>query len=227
MGEIDYKKIEKIIHYGFKNKDILKTAFTHSSYANQHNVESYERYEYLGDSILNFVIADALFKNYENEQEGVLTKWRAKLVNSENLSYIIKELDLEKFVLIGDSAKKQDFTKSMREDLFESIVGAIYLDSSLEKARRFILRFIDTTNMNNKKDIDYKSLLQEKIQGTRGANLVYFTYEDPIEKGRFCSEVYINDIFVARAFSRSKKNAQLECAKLALSDDKTLDKILN
>lgn len=227
MGEIDYKKIEKIIHYGFKNKDILKTAFTHSSYANQHNVESYERYEYLGDSILNFVIADALFKNYENEQEGALTKWRAKLVNSENLSYIIKELDLEKFVLIGDSAKKQDFTKSMREDLFESIVGAIYLDSSLEKARRFILRFIDTTNMNNKKDIDYKSLLQEKIQGTRGANLVYFTYEDPIEKGRFCSEVYINDIFVARAFSRSKKNAQLECAKLALSDDKTLDKILN
>ncbi len=227
MGEIDYKKIEKIIHYGFKNKDILKTAFTHSSYANQHNVESYERYEYLGDSILNFVIADSLFKSYENEQEGTLTKWRAKLVNSDNLSYIIKELDLEKFVLIGDSAKKQDFTKSMREDLFESIVGAIYLDSSLEKARRFILRFIDTTNMNKKKDIDYKSLLQERIQSTHGANLVYFTYEDPLEKGRFCSEVYINDIFVARAFSRSKKNAQLECAKLALSDDKTLDKILN
>ena len=125
------------------------------------------------------------------------------------------------------TAKKQDFTKSMREDLFESIVGAIYLDSSLEKARRFILRFIDTTNMNKKKDIDYKSLLQERIQSTHGANLVYFTYEDPLEKGRFCSEVYINDIFVARAFSRSKKNAQLECAKLALSDDKTLDKILN
>ena len=89
------------------------------------------------------MIADSLFKSYENEQEGTLTKWRAKLVNSDNLSYIIKELDLEKFVLIGDSAKKQDFTKSMREDLFESIVGAIYLDSSLEKARRFILRFIE------------------------------------------------------------------------------------
>lgn len=225
MSQFDVKKIEKIIHYSFKNKDNLKNAFTHSSYANQHMTESYERLEFLGDSILNFIVADELFK-LSGDEEGRLTKWRARLVNSDNLSEIIDKLDLTKYILVGDSIKNIGELKSVKEDLFESLTGAIYIDSSLDKARRFVTRFIDVNSVFKKKDVDYKTLLQEKIQAKKGANLVYFTYEDPLEKGRFCAEVYINDVFVARAYSKSKKTAQAECAKLALSDNKVLDKIL-
>lgn len=225
MESFDYKKVEKIIHYCFKDKTLLQTAFTHSSYANQNSVKSNERLEYLGDSILNFVIAEQLFNNYDVE-EGQLSKWRSKLVNTDALCNIIERLGLDKFLLVGGSFKNQPLTRSIKENLFESIIGAIYLDSSLDKARRFITRFIDTDKAVKKENVDYKTVLQEVVQKTKGANLVYFTYENPLENGTFVAEVYINDIFVARSTSSSKKEAQIECAKLALSDQKLLDKIL-
>ena len=225
MELFDCKKIEKIIHYCFKDKNLLKTAFTHSSYANQNSVKSNERLEYLGDSILGFVVAEQLFNNFDVE-EGQLSKWRSKLVNTDSLSNIIERLKLDEFLLLGGSFKNQPLTKSIKENLFESIVGAIYLDSSLDKTRRFITRFVDTSCVAKKDNFDYKSKLQELVQKTKGANLVYFTYENPLETGDFVAEVYINDIFVARTSSCSKKEAQMECAKLALNNQKLLDKIL-
>lgn len=216
MLEFDDKKIEKIIHYSFKDKNLLKLAFTHSSFANQFNTLSNERLEFLGDSILNYIITDALYKTY-SAPEGQLSKWRAKMVNSDNLSNIVSSLGLDKFILLGKSFK-EGATKSIKENLFETITAAIYLDSSMEKAKRFVLRFIDVENEENKQDIDFKSKLQEEVQKVRGSNLVYFTYENPKEKGNFCAEVYINDIFISRAFGKTKKNAQMECAKQALQD---------
>lgn len=226
MTENEIKKIEKIIHYCFKNKKLLVTAFTHSSYAHQYGEKSNERLEYLGDSILNFVIARELFNNYDVE-EGQLSKWRSKLVNTDSLSRIVEEQKLDNFLLLGGSFKNQTLAKPIKEDLFESIVGAIYLDSSMDKASRFILRFIDPKVSIKKAEIDYKSLLQERVQQKKGANLVYFTYEDPLVAGDFCSEVYINDFFVARSKSQNKKSAQMECAKLALENEKLLNKILD
>ena len=90
MTDADIKKIEKIIHYSFKNKQILKTAFTHSSYANEYHTESNERLEFLGDSILDFVVADELFCNF-NIEEGKMTKLRAKLVNGDALANIVED----------------------------------------------------------------------------------------------------------------------------------------
>lgn len=226
MNSSDIKKIEKIIHYSFKDKANLVEAFTHSSYANQHGCTSYERLEFLGDAILDFVIASELY-NKSNLKEGELSKSRARLVNSSSLIKIIDNLKLSSFIRVGDSVKSLDNANSIKEDLFESIVGAIYIDSSLDKARRFITRFIDVnTSFNKVTLIDYKSLLQEKVQRIKGSNLVYFTYEDPTNNGDFCAEVYINDVFVARAFSKNKKTAQMECARLAMQDEKTLEKIL-
>jgi len=226
MQEFDYKKIEKIIHYGFKNKDLLKMAFTHSSYANDNNLPSNQRLEYLGDSVLNFIVADYLYNNY-NVEEGQMSKWRSKMVNSDNLSKIIETLGLDKFLLLGKSFSKQEIAKSIKEDLFESIVGAIYTDSSIEKAKRFVFRFIDVKKSVKKKDKDYKTCLQELVQKVKGANLVYFTYELPKNPGTFCAEVYINDVFVARSQAASKKQAQTDCAKLALTDKKAINQILN
>ena len=225
MVEFDIKKIEKIIHYGFKNKDILKTAFTHSSYANEHNVVSNQRLEFLGDSILNFAVADYLYNNF-NVEEGQMSKWRSKMVNSDNLAEIIENLELDQYIMLGKSFGKQNPAKSIKEDLFESIVGAIYVDSSLEKAKRFIFRFIDINKSVKKKDVDYKSLLQEEVQKVKGSNLVYFTYEIPRQPGNFCAEIYVNDVFLARSVATTKKQAQIDCAKLALKDKTELKKIL-
>ena len=223
-NNFDAKKIEKIIHYSFKNKDLLKTAFTHSSYAYEKKVESNERLEFLGDSVLNLAVSEELYNNYKVE-EGQMSKWRSKMVNSETLSQIIEGLELDKFLLTGKSFSSFDLSKSMKEDLFESIVGAIYTDTSFEKAKRFIFRFINTKKSVKKKDVDYKSSLQEIVQKHKGANLVYFTYETPKNPGMFCSEVYINDIFIARSESESKKQAQVECAKLALLNKEKLKEI--
>ena len=217
MSNFDASKIEKIIHYGFKNKELLKTAFTHSSYANQNNVKSNQRLEYLGDAILNFVVADYLYNNF-NVEEGQMSKWRSKMVNSENLSGIIDSLGLDKFLLLGNSFNSQEVAKSLKEDLFESIVGAIYLDTSLEKAKRFIFRFIDINKSVKKKSVDFKTALQEEVQKVKGGNLVYITYESPTNPGTFCAEVYINDVFIAKSVSTTKKQAQIECAEKALKD---------
>ena len=215
--EFDASKIEKIIHYSFKDKELLKTAFTHSSYANQNNVKSNQRLEYLGDAILNFVVADYLYNNFDVE-EGQMSKWRSKMVNSENLSSIIDSLGLDRFLLLGKSFNSQEVARSLKEDLFESIVGAIYLDTSIEKAKRFVFRFIDVKKSVKKKSVDFKTALQEEVQKVKGANLVYITYEIPTRPGNFCAEVYVNDIFISKSVSTTKKQAQIECAELALKN---------
>lgn len=225
MSDFDIKKIEKIIHYGFKDKENLKTAFTHSSYANEHGVKSNQRLEYLGDSILNFSVAEYLYNNFDVE-EGQMSKWRSKMVNSDNLANIIETLELDKHLLLGKSFGKQEPAKSIKEDLFESLVGAIYVDSSLEKAKRFIFRFINIKKSVKKKDVDYKTVLQEEVQKVKGANLVYFTYEIPKQPGNFCAEIYINDVFVARSTGTTKKQAQIDCAKIALKDKVLLKQII-
>ena len=225
MLQFDVKKIEKIIHYTFKNKEILKTAFTHSSYANDNGVTSNQRLEFLGDAVLNFAVADYLYSNYDVE-EGQMSKWRSKMVNSDNLSGIIETLKLDEYLLLGKSFSHQEKSKSIKEDLFESLVGAIYTDSSFEKAKRFIFRFINIKKSVKKKDVDYKSALQELVQKVKGANLVYFTYELPRQAGVFCAEIYVNDVFVARSESTSKKQAQIDCAKLALKNKAQLKEIL-
>lgn len=225
MSNFDEKKVEKILHYGFKNKDLLRQAFTHSSYANEHNVKSNERLEFLGDSVLSFIVAEDLYNTF-NVEEGQMSKWRAKMVNSDNLASIIESLELDKFLLVGKSAKGV-ISKSMKEDLYESIVGAIYIDNnSMDKARRFVFRYISSITTSKKKDLDYKTTLQEEVQKEKGAGLVYFTYEDPDDKEIFVAEVYINDIFVARSKGASKKEAQMDCARLALEDKQKLREVI-
>jgi len=225
MSNFDEKKIEKIIHYGFKDKNLLKLAFTHSSFANQTGTASSERLEFLGDSILSFLIAEDLYSKFDVE-EGKMSKWRAKMVNSDNLANIITALSLDDFLLVGKSFAKNAISQSMKEDLFESLIGAIYLDSSMDKAKRFVFRFINTTSSVKKKDLDFKTQLQERVQQVKGSTLVYFTYGLPNDPGTYCAEVYINDIFVARSTAQSKKQAQIDCAKVALSDEEKLEKFL-
>lgn len=225
MLNFEADKIEKILNYKFKDKNLLKTAFTHSSYANDNNIQSNQRLEFLGDSVLNFIVADFLYQNFDVE-EGKMSKWRSKIVNCDSLSNVISKLKLEKYIILGKSIGNTTLSKSVLEDLFESIVGAIYLDGGLTKTKNFIKKCIDLNEAVEKKDTDYKTKLQEIVQKVKGSNLVYFTYEIPRQPGYFCAELYINDIFVARTTSTSKKQAQIECAKLALKNKEEITKIL-
>lgn len=220
----NFDSVEKIIKYKFKNRQLLKTAFTHSSYL-QKNVKEVcnERLEFLGDAVLELVVSDYLYNHYDLV-EGEMTKCRARLVNTKSLARIISLLKLDNYLLKNIS--DLDVPDSLRADLFESILGAIYLDGGFDKAKSFALKHINIESGMKISEIDYKTSLQEIVQKYKGSNLVYFTYEVPREPGMFCSEVYINDVFVAKSVANSKKKAQLECAKIAFNNKQKLKSIL-
>lgn len=140
------KELEEKLGYHFKNKSYLRTALTHSSYANETKAPggSNERLEFLGDSILGWVVADYLFKHFPDLPEGDLTKKRAALVCEKACCGFSTQLNVGKYLLLshGEQNSGGRTRSSILADAFESIIAAIYLDGGLEEARKFILRFV-------------------------------------------------------------------------------------
>lgn len=205
---VNVKEIEDIIGYRFKNKELLKTAFLHSSQGFPNN----ERLEYLGDTVLDLAIADKLFLD-KNDMEGNLTKKRASIVCESNLAEIVKKYDLHSFIVFGNSFKSKP-SNAVCADLFESIIGAIYLDNdrSMVEVRKFVDRFID---MNVCNSIDYKTSLQEIIQKDKNAKLYYRTIEIEQDKNehKFECVLYLNGKIQSKAKGKSKKEAERNAAK--------------
>ena len=146
MQEKDLKKLEKKINYNFNNKDLLKNALTHKTYAyeSQIPIEFNERLEFIGDSILGFLVARELYRANRYFSEGELTRRRATLVNNKFLAKKAKELDIGKFLMLGKGESKQNGAKNPTNlaNALEALVGAVYLDSDLETVRKFILENI-------------------------------------------------------------------------------------
>ena len=143
MRPCDYEVVENIIGYTFKDKRLLLEAFTHSSYANENADISYERLEFLGDSILGFVVSSFLFNRYPNEDEGFLTKAKASIVSGKTLAYVMDEMGLIKYVRTAQGSIQEEVTQSsnVKEDIFESIIGAIMIDSeSHQECEKYIYR---------------------------------------------------------------------------------------
>ena len=142
MQEKNYKQLEKKIKYNFKNKDLLKYALTHKTYAFEAKVpiEFNERLEFLGDSILGFIVAEQLYKSNKYFSEGELTRRRAIHVNNSFLAKRAKELGLGKFLLFGKGEMKQngDRNPTNLANALEALIGAVYLDSNLDIVREFI-----------------------------------------------------------------------------------------
>ena len=157
-----FSVIEKKIGYHFKDKSLLEEAFTHKTYAHLHGGRDNERVEFLGDTVLQFAITDYLYRKYPQKSEGELTRMRAELVCEEALLAVVENIGLESYLrLEGGSANVGNKTYS---SLFETVTGAIYLDSGYEEARAFIFRSGLVESAEKPKVKDAKSRLQEYLQ---------------------------------------------------------------
>tara|TARA_B100000676_G_C17870195_1_gene728185 strand:- start:275 stop:940 length:666 start_codon:yes stop_codon:yes gene_type:complete len=217
VHNIDINNVEKILSYQFKNKSLLKIALSHSSI--KPNPYSYERFEFLGDSIIGFVVSDYLINN-TNFDEGGSTIIKSKYVSRNNLAAISKNLNLIKFVEIDNSINLNSVATSTRisSDIYESIVGAIYLDSDIDTVKKFIYDTLLSQKYTPLLD-NYKGRLNEYCHD-KG-------YDEPIyrvikETGldhmkRFTVEVKINGKMY-KASGNKIKSAEIKSAKIALID---------
>ena len=176
IGELENK-----IDYHFKDISLLKQALTHSSFVNEqkiNKVQCYERVEYLGDAVLELVSSDYFFRNHPDENEGNLTKMRAAAVCEQALDITANDLELGSYMVFGRGERLSGGNKraSIVADCVEAIIGAIYLDSGLDEAKRFIMSFV-LNNLDKKRLFyDAKSVLQEKVQMNKNAVLSYELY---------------------------------------------------
>ena len=202
-----------------KDINLYKTAFSHSSYVNEHKVKNdYERLEFVGDAVLDLVIADYLYNNYK-ETEGEMTKLRASYV-CENANYAYSEgLGLENYILVGNGEKESGLKKAIVADIFEALMGAIYIDLGYATVRNTILRIIVPyiENPNITFFSDYKSSLQEMVQ-TSQKSLEYNLIDEsgPAHDKRFTVEVKIDNIVYGVGTGTTKKEAEQAAAKKAL-----------
>lgn len=218
------EKFEKKIGYTFKNRDLFLRAVTHSSYANENRAEKVldnERLEFLGDSVLGMNTALYLFEKYPNEHEGELTKMRSALVCTGALCERARAINLGDELRLGHGEESGGGRErdSILADAFEAIIGAIYLDSGEEEARRFIKRFVFDAEKGAEWTVtDYKTTLQEIVQKNRGEKLSYRMLETngPDHERNFTVEVMINSNHIGTGYGHSKKEAEQMAAREAL-----------
>ena len=212
------EELEEKLHYHFKNRDLLITALTHSSYANEAKAPTKynERLEFLGDSVLSLVVANYLFR-HSTRPEGELSRMRASLVSEEALFQFAKEIDLGAYLRLGRGEELGGGRErpSVVSDAFEAVIAALYLDGGMEAARSFILPFITEGKTAEE---DYKTKLQEVIQQNPEDKLSYAVTGEsgPAHDKRFEVTVLLNGSAMAAETGRSKKAAEQQAAKAAL-----------
>ncbi|MBT4516437.1 MAG: ribonuclease III [Candidatus Komeilibacteria bacterium] len=218
--------LENKIGIKFKDTDFLKNALVHRSYLNEHKnftFDQNERLEFLGDAVLELVVTDYLYKNY-SEAEGVLTNWRSSLVNGERLASVSETLGIYDFMYLS-KGESQDSNKKARQyilaNVFEAIVGAIYLDQGYESASKFInenLIIHLAKIIEDKTYIDAKSMFQERAQEKAGLTPHYRVLDEsgPDHNKKFVVGVYIEKDLVAKGEGYSKQEAQTQAAAKAL-----------
>jgi len=209
--------------YTFQKQEYLRTALTHSSYANESKrSESSERQEFLGDAVLSIVVSDYLFHRYR-AAEGDLTRIRASLVCEKSLCAFALEIGLGQALLLGKGEEQTGGRErpSILADAFEALIAAIYLDGGLQAAKEFILPFVERALGGQQQSgfNDYKTMLQEIVQQNRGEQLSYRLAEEsgPDHDKCFVVEVLLNSNVVGTGQGRSKKAAEQSAAQQALA----------
>jgi len=224
---LSYSEIEKKIGYTFNNKELLKVALTHKSYAyEQGDVSSScynERLEFLGDAILEHIVSIELYNIKPLLKEGVMSKKRAEIVCEKSLSNVIKEKGLARHVRLGKceittGGNKKD---AILADMFEAILGAVYLDGGFEKAKIVCLDFLKDTIyivLNEKTSLDYKTRLQELLQ-KNGTVKIEYVLDKEVGKAHaktFFSSVYFEGEKIGEGNGKTKKASEQAAAAVAL-----------
>ena len=211
-------KIFKTLDINPTNINLYYEAFTHTSYANENqSLESYERLEFLGDAILEFVISEYLYKE-KHLPEGIMTKMRARYVCEEALATYAKELKFERDIKLGSGEISEGPNDTIMADVFEAFIAALYLDKGLDAAKEFILSVV-TKYIDKNVDFlhDYKSRLQELVQ-TDKKSVTYeiFSESGPAHDKEFVCQVLVDGIVLGKGSGNSKKHAEQAAAKEAL-----------
>lgn len=221
----DLEKIESIVGYKFKNLELLKTAFVHTSYAYENKVHSNEKLEFLGDAILEFIVSSYLYKNYSKLKEGEMTKVRAQVVCEDSLYKVAIKHNFSDFLFMGKSELCVEGNKrpAVLADSVEAFIAALYIDSNdINIPKKFILDNLSdsieeaTLNVGKK---DYKTVLQEKLQEHGDVKIEYITIkeEGPDHNKLFTVELYCDDKKLSVGQGSSKKHAEIDAAKIAIS----------
>ncbi len=219
------KILQEKLGYRFRNPALLRTALTHSSYANESHGKFVcnERLEFLGDSVLGMITAEYLYTQWTDVPEGVLTRHRAALVCEKALCKYARELGIGSCLLLGRGERHSggDNRPSILADAFEAVLAAIYLDGGMEPAKKLVLRFITREMVESRRPgfRDYKTQLQEIIQQNPEEQLEYVLAEEsgPDHDKHFVVEVRLNSNVLSRGGGRSKKEAEQQAAREALS----------
>ena len=219
------RELQKTIGYTFNNPSLLETALTHTSYANEvykDGLRSYERLEFLGDSILGFTTAEYLLRSFPEMHEGELTKLRADLVCELSLAESAKALGLGDALRLGRGEEAGGGRRrvSIIADVVEALIAAIYLDGGLEAAKRFIYRFVLTdAGAKIRLNTDYKTMLQELVQQKKNQHLAYelISESGPDHDKEFSVRVLLNGSPVGVGTGSSKKRAEQAAARQAVA----------
>lgn len=196
--------------YNFKNKELLNRALTHSS----KSADNYERLEFLGDGILDFVVGEYLFKQSDMD-EGKLTVLRSHFVSEANLCKVFDKLQLEKDVVLGKSYQGA-ISKAIKGDIVEAIIAGIYLDSGLERAKEFIVKNLELKTYKSVVDDNYKSKLQELIQSSFKCKMQYVTEKDENSEN-FTSKFFMDEDEISNGYGQSKLEAEQNAAHVAIT----------
>ncbi|MBR0481202.1 MAG: ribonuclease III [Firmicutes bacterium] len=220
------EEVEAILGYVFKDKNILVTGLTHSSYANDYlgsSTKGNERLEFLGDAILDMVISADLYDRFPEKQEGFLSKLRAEIVCTEALAEVAEHFKLNEYMLMGkgEEAKGGRYRHSITSDLVEALIAAVYMDGGFENAQRIVHRLMDNTvekGCRNMLPSDSKTKLQERCQKNGGEAPVYriIKEEGPDHDKTFTAGVFIGGEQIAEGVGKTKKEAESAAAADAL-----------
>lgn len=235
MKQPDVSELESVIGYHFKDRRLLEEALTHSSYSaeyaqhhpGQDGERDYERLEFLGDAVLELCTSEYLMRNYDLD-EGQMTRIRASIVCEASLSRIAGDLGYQQYLRLGNGEEKNGGRNrpSILCDLFESVLGAVYMDAGFEKARAIAWKLLfDEYHLSEEfiqSSTDYKTNLQEKLQA-RGLPVPEYRIvkeEGPTNHRVFTVELYVKGKYMGRGTGLSKKAAGQEAARAALENGK-------
>jgi ribonuclease-3 len=215
-----FEKIEKKIGYRFRNRNLLREALTHSSYANENDEFAYnEKLEFLGDAVLELTVSEHLYKEYENLNEGRLTRMRAQVVCERKLYEWALHIGLAESLRLGRSLLKIGPTVSVLADASESLFGAVFLDGGYVSAASLCANYVDFhKSALSPYKLDPKTRLQEMMQGL-GKEVPHYrkvAQTGPDHSPTFKVEVFLNDEVLAEAWGRSVKEAEFKAAAVVL-----------